>query len=615
MSYNKLFLGIVFPVMLFAQYAKELPQDTLAVVGTHVITAKDFLERFELMPWPKKDMASRIEVTKEEFLQSLIAEKLLAYESAEQNLDQDSATKDMQYKLERLFVRDELYKREVLPKIEVSPKEIREGLKRYAWQLDVEVLGIVAKADGDLLYKKVKNSKDKEAVLNKYKDSLYVILDTIQLNFGTKDLSLEEAAYSLPLRELSKPINSLAYNNWIMIRVLNKYTNQQYVNLSGPDQITKVQKMIAGRKEDSLATKEFASVTGMQRAEAKPEMFFMLAETVYTWMTSDTDAYRNKNLFYFPPAKLPPLQASFHQYLDSVFILNASGNMMLKEVLIGLENNNIVFPSLKKEIIFGILNNNIKTVIQNELLAREGFKKNLQHSENVHHDIATWMDSRRAVLLMSKIYDTIQVTNEMIEAEYLKDPTRYGATVLVKLKEILVDTLPTALAVKEKILSGEDFSKLARKYSQRKEWAKNGGESPLIDVSQWGDLGLHAASAKLDTIVGPFIVKGGFTIFKVLERKIIDDSLRKNFTETRNTIYAKLLTKQRTEVMNRYIGTLAKKYGVSMNNNNLRSTHTTTTSMFTWRYIGFGGRIVAVPNVLSQTGWVNEWRKQILLNQ
>lgn len=615
MKLKKIFLGIVFPALLFAQYAKELPVDTLALIGSSPITARDFLERFELMPWPKKDDRARMELTKQQFLQSLIAEKLLAYESADLNLDKDSVTKDMQYRLERLFVRDELYKREVLPKIEVSPNEIRIGVKRFAWQLDVEVLGIVAKADGDLLYKKVQAGKNKELTLKKYRDSLYVVLDTIQLNFGTSDISLENAAYTLPLNELSKPITSAAYNSWVMIRVLKREPNKQYTTLSGSDQIIKVQKMIASRKEDSLATREFASVTAHQRAEAKPEMFFMLAETVYTWMKSDTNFYKNKNLFYFPAGKIPALETALHYYVDSAFILNADANMTLKDVLIGLETNNIVFPSLKKEIVFGILNNNIKTVIQNEFLAREGYKKNLQYSDNVRHDISTWMDSRRAVMLMQKIYDTTQVSDDEIEFEYRKDPTVYGATVMVRLKEILLDSIPLAMKIKQRLLAGEDFGTLAQKYSKRKAWAKNNGESPLIDVSKWGELGWYATSAALDSLIGPLRIKDGLTIFTVKERKILDDSLRKNFFETKNIISAKLLGRKRAETLNHYIGTLAKKYGVTINEDKLRKVQTTTTSMFTWRYIGFGGRIVATPNVMPQTGWVNEWRKQILLNQ
>ncbi|MEW6062271.1 MAG: hypothetical protein AB1600_10085, partial [Bacteroidota bacterium] len=165
-------------VSQFGFQSNQLPHDTLATIGSHVITAKDFLERFELMPWPKKDVKSRIEFTKLEFLYSLVAEKLMAMEASAQGIGLDSVSLEMQYSLERMFVRDELYRSSVKPKITVTPAEIQNGLKKFAYELEVEVLGILSKSEGELFYKKFKQSKNKKRTLLAFKDSLYVPLDT-----------------------------------------------------------------------------------------------------------------------------------------------------------------------------------------------------------------------------------------------------------------------------------------------------------------------------------------------------------------------------------------------------------------------------------------------------
>ncbi len=615
MRFSWLLLYVVFSSTGFSQRINPLSQDTLAMVGSVPITAKDFLERFELMPWPKKDVASRIELTKQEFLQSLVAEKLLAYEAAGMGIGSDSLSKDMQYNIERMFVRDELYKRSVTAKDEISFKEIQEGMKKYAYELELQVLGIVTKQDGELLYKKLTAAKNKDVSFKRYQDSLYIILDTIKLNFGASDIPIEDAAYALAAKEISKPVNSVAYGNWVMLRLLNKYTNKQYANLSKQDQLHKVKKIIEGRKEDSLATKAFASITSPHRAEADENIFFRTAESLWTWMKQDSLSFKTKNLYYFSPAKFSELEIALWNYLDSTFIIIESGNMTLKKVLEGLKNNYVVFPNLRKEIVFGIFNNNIKTVIQNELLAREGFKRNLQHSENVRHDVSTWMDNRKAHLVMYKILDTLTLSDEEIQHEYMKDPTLYGATVLVNLREILVDSIPPAISLRDRIRAGEDFAKLAKKYSKRTEWAKNGGESGFIDVSKWGELGLYAITARTDSLIGPLKIKEGMTIFKIIERKIENDSFKLDYQATRAKIVERLLPIKKQRTLNKYIGTLAKKYNVTMYNHKLVNTSTTTSSMFTWRHIGFGGRIMAAPTVSPQFGWTNEWQRQINLNQ
>lgn len=605
--------GSVFSQSRFQ--SKELPADTLATVGTTVISAKDFLERFELMPWPRKEQKARIEFTKLEFLYSLIAEKLMAMEASTQNIGTDSATMSMQYNLERMFVRDELYKREVLPKIEISGNELQIGMSRFAYELELEVLGILSEKEGELFYKKFKQSKNKKTALKLFKDSLYVPIDTITVNFGINDLVIEQAAYSIDKDSLSKPLESHLYG-WIMLRLLKKYSNDQYVKLSKPDQLHKARQIISRRKEDSLAVKTFSSVTAPQRAEADPDLFYMLADTIYSILKSDSSLYRNKNVYYLPANVFDTLAVKFSMYLHKAFVTIDSGRpMTLEQVLLGLSNNYVVFPFVRQEYVRWVLNNNIKTVIQNELLSREGFRENLQQSENVRHDVAAWMDNRRSGLLLRRILDTVRVSEEEIEQEYQKDPTIYGATVLVKLREILVDSIGLAKELRERINRGEDFGKLARQYSKRKEWAKYGGESDFIDVSQWGMLGLFASSAKIGEVAGPWKIQDGLTIFTVLERKILDDSLRADFSETRQKIHQRILQQKRQKTLDHYIGTLAKKFNVTLNESNLRNVKTTTTSMMTWRHIGFGGRIVAVPSVVRQAEWVYEWLKQEQLNQ
>ncbi|MDP1677339.1 MAG: peptidylprolyl isomerase [Bacteroidota bacterium] len=604
--------SIMFGQLEFS--SKELPKDTLATIGSQIISAKDFLERFELMPWPKKDVASRVEYTKLEFLQSMVAEKILAMESRQQNIGTDSTTMSLQQNLERLFVRDEFYKREVLPKISAPPGEIFEGMKRIPYESEVVVMGILSQKEGELLRKKIIRSKNKSATFNFFIDSLYVPLDTITVGYGFGDKTAEDVVFSIGKDSVSSPVE-IDPLGWVMFRLLQKKSNDQLVRLSHPDRLRKVENIIRQRKEDSIATKVFASVTSPQKAEANPELFYMLADSILAMMKTDSAAYFSKGMYIFSSTAIAELQKKFTSRLNDAFITIASGNMSVDDVLISLGNNSVAFPSLKPEQVQSVLNNNIKTVIQNELLTREGLKKNLHQTENVRHDISTWLDNRKSMLLIRSVLDTVQVSKDEIELEYQLSPQKYGASIFVRLREILVDSISFAKELRERINKKEDFSTLAKKYSKRKDWEKNGGESPWIEVNKWGDLGVYASNAKLNEISGPLKITGGFTIFSVIEKKIVDDSIRANFFETSHTIEQKLLNEKRLQVMNSYIGTLAKKYNVTMNEEALRNIKTTTTNMFTWRNLGFGGRIVAVPQVVRQTDWVYEWMKQKQLNQ
>jgi len=262
-----------------------------------------------------------------------------------------------------------------------------------------------------------------------------------------------------------------------------------------------------------------------------------------------------------------------------------------------------------------IVNNNIKTVIQNELLAREGVKRNYQQSDNVRHDLAVWMDNRRGRLLMNAVADTVTVSDEEVQAYYTNNASAFGAAVELKVREILVDSVSLALQLRKRIDAGENFASLASKYSKRTAWAARGGESEYFLSTKYPELGGYASSADSGKVIGPLRIPDGLTIFTVLDRRIHDDSIKSTLPAVKQNIRKKLLDEKKQQTWNKYIGGLAAKYNVSMNLANLRKTPTTTTSMVTWRTIGFGGRILAVPMVMPQTEWVREMQSAKKINQ
>jgi parvulin-like peptidyl-prolyl isomerase len=590
------------------------PADTLAIYGSHIITGQDFLERFELMPWPLKDNKARIEYTKEEFLRSLVAEKVLALEAQRLGFGDDTTTGELQYTLQRMFTRDEVYKRDVVSKIRVTEAELRDGLRKYASELRVVLYGLVSKKEGDLLLRKMAASRNKEKTFEAFRDSLYTPLDTLTVNFGETEPVVENAAYALKVGALSQPLQADA-SHWVLVKVIDKTTNAKYAKQSMQDQLYSVRTIVSRRHEDSLASRTFSTLLSPQRAEADPVLFKELADSVLFVMKSDSANHYAKNLFHFTSDDCDRLERTFGAKVGKKLVMIESGDLTLGMVLNGLKYNQVVFPTLKPSVVQAIVNNNIKTVIQNELLAREGVKRNYQQSDNVRHDLAVWMDNRRGRLLMNAVADTVTVSDEEVQAYYANNASAFGAAVELKVREILVDSVSMALQLRKRIDAGENFASLASKYSKRTAWAARGGESEYFLSTKYPELGGYASSADSGKVIGPLRIPDGLTIFTVLDRRIHDDSIKSTLAAVKRNIRKKLLDEKKQQTWNKYIGGLAAKYNVSMNLANLRKTATTTTSMVTWRTIGFGGRILAVPMVMPQTEWVREMQSAKKINQ
>jgi hypothetical protein len=86
-----------------------LSRDTLAMVGNDPVTARQFITRYELMPWHGKENLALVDSTKADFVRSLIAEKLLSFEATSLGIGEDSSSKEYTHQLESMLVRDELY--------------------------------------------------------------------------------------------------------------------------------------------------------------------------------------------------------------------------------------------------------------------------------------------------------------------------------------------------------------------------------------------------------------------------------------------------------------------------------------------------------------------------
>jgi len=54
---------------------------------------------------------------------------------------------------------------------------------------------------------------------------------------------------------------------------------------------------------------------------------------------------------------------------------------------------------------------------------------------------------------------------------------------------------------------------------------------------------------------------------------------------------------------------LAHKYGVKVNENLLYNLPVTNYNMMVYRYMGFGGRLLAVPLTPTFIEWVEKWQK------
>ena len=129
-----------------------------------------------------------------------------------------------------------------------------------------------------------------------------------------------------------------------------------------------------------------------------------------------------------------------------------------------------------------------------------------------------------------------------------------------------------------------------------------------IRASELGELGAVLAEQRNGTVYGPIIDDGRFDIYKVIDKRSAasDVTIEHSIDVAREMA----IEGKKEKILNQYIARLAAEANVRFDYQNVRNLKVTDIQMLTFRYIGFGGKILAVPMLYPHQGWIKYYRNE-----
>ncbi len=595
--------------LLFArQHEEEFSKDTLATIGPQTITVRDLDERIGLMPWLGLNQLAKIDSVKIEALNSLVAEKLLALAGTERRLTADPSTQAMRRSLERLLARDELYKSEVLDKIRLSSAEISSGLARYARQLRVNVVIAASQTNAERIHSILENRTQQDDSLQADTlGALAVGQDTVDIRFGGMNQELEDRAYSLHQGQVSEPFYIDRYG-WVVLKFLDWKTNPDYANESIGERRLAVEKILKERKRDIRSIQYFIATLSPQSARVEPEALRLFADSLHLLIVQDSVRRSITAHYRSLPSDVEELRERLGSRLETVLVRIGDEDLTIGEAIEGLRYQAFVFHSLRRNDFLIEANEMLKKVVEGELLAREAMKRHLQNTANVRRDLNLWSDYWAANAMAKLVVDTIRVNDDETAAYLFRTNPALGNLNYVNIREIFSDSLRQLLQLAIRIGNGESMAELARAYTERKEWRDRDGQSGFFAIVEHPAIGVAAMNVDSGRLVGPLHTENGYSLFEVLGKRLMPGSLRaldSISTQSCND----LLGQKQVGALERYVATLADKFGVTIRYENLRKLQTRPFPMVTKRMIGFGGAIPATPPLAPLAGWTKKYPK------
>lgn len=603
-SFQFIFL-FIFSINIFSQNS----QDTVAIIGKDVITYEQFKERYLLSPQLQNIPEDS---TKKNFLYSLIAEKLWALEADRIGLDTSSIIEESFQPIERMYIRDALFKHEIETKVKLTELDLIRGLQKARANLLVNFLFSNDSSEIFKLYEQLKNGIAFDSLLHQ-RSEYDLQKEPIEVEFGKAKPFLENLVYPLEENSFSKPGKS--DEGWFIF-FLRKRIPSPLSKEENQTVMSKTRTILEDRKRQEFYTDFYKKFFVGKKIKTNGTLFWNFADeiTKIFYKKKETLKENADNNIYLDYEDYQNLKLKFNDSLNSPFVYLDNDSVTFNDFLISFFFEGFYVDKVDSTIINVKLNSRVKYFIEQELLTREGIKRGLHNNNEVRNSIKMWKDYFLANAYKFYLKDSIEVSDDEIYKYYLETQNNSEKKILINLIEITNNDLGIIETVLNRLNEGFDFKELAKIYSNKYVDDSLQIETGLVDPLELGEIGRIALTMNIGDIYGPIKIENDYVIFKLIDKKEADNFYT-SFEESKDKIKDELKAKKYNELIIDKTVEFAKKYNIKINTNLvLNDKELENLRMVVFRMMGFGGRIPAVPYTNTFIEWFEKYKQQTIQN-
>jgi parvulin-like peptidyl-prolyl isomerase len=594
MRSSLLFLLTLFPLCTAAAQPSS-GEAILGKAGDAYITESEFIRRFELLPGLYRHQSAQLDEEKLVVFYSIVAEKLLAQEAIDRNLDADSLFLASMADMEKLLSRDELYREEVAGKVRVSEAEVKEGIRRARRELFVTFLYSDSAGVAAFVRGRISTSEDFSRL--QMDTSMGMVRDTATIIWGDADQAIEDAAYRLRVGETSPVV--MAQNGYYILHLTRERPSGFYTSMK-PDVLRdRVAQRLEQRKEKLRLNQYLAGILKGKSGFARPVPFRRLADALVQTYRLHTD----QSSITMSDTLLHEVTARLGNAVGDTLVVAGRTVWSVGRVLERLATNGFSLNPAELEELPGRLNRQLEIWVWQELLSQEALRRGMEGRPQVKKDLAEWRESFLAQFMKRYIDRSVKVTDEEVMS-YLN---RQGDTLhvpLVQIRELRAGSpveMQEALAELEKNVP---FEEVIRRWSNDPAAKQRGGLSEFFPVTDRSPVGEIANQLKIGQFYGPLAVEGGILYFELVARKIQGPNRDTTLAVRTKTAREELRRLKAKRLTNLLIAQSGRKRGFVVYQDRLNAIKVSAVPMMTFRVLGFGGRIWAAPMLEKQVEWL-----------
>jgi hypothetical protein len=574
----------------------NIPDAVVAKAGETFITEKEFLERFEMLPGLQRQRAGRIEEAKLELLYSLIAEKLMAQEARERKLGQDSIFRLSFEEVRKMLARDQLYRVEVSGKVRVTPKEVNEGAAQALKEVLVAFIYCDRRNDAEFLRKQIKTEKEFDSI--QIDTSIHAVRDTATIIWSDATPAIERAAYSMRKGEISPIIQ--AGTGYYVLKVERVQKNAFYSSLQTAVLRERVEDRIRQRKEEVRLNDFVASALRSKIGYSKPEALKQLVAGL-------EHAYARVPVtgkVAFSDTMLAEVRRACRPFLHDTLCVAGTVVWSVGDILEKLYTKGFSLDSTSIRSIPQNVNGLLRVWVQQELLAQEALARGLDKYPAVRQQLDTWYDNFLEQSMRFYLKKQVKVT----DAEVLSFMQSTDSSVViprVQIRELKTASLDEMHGALNELQNGRSMEEVISRWCSDPNLRQRKGISDPFPVSDRYPVGEIAWQMLVGQRYGPLREGQGYLYFELMSKDSRREPTDTGYVGRKQRATNELLRQREKRLVNLFLAQAGESRGFTIYQDRLSRIKVSPIPMMTFRILGFGGRMFAVPFVDRQIEWLN----------
>jgi hypothetical protein len=387
--------------------------EIVASIGTLNITAEEFSNSYELGP----AFVKRKTESKNRYLKYMIYEKLLALDGYSRNLDEEEETASLIKDFESDLATEEMFKDDILNKIEISEKEIDTVVTQKQLELDIRWLYAQNKDKKDdlLLELNIGISFDSLYLLQ-FKDSIYLDDRSMKISryqLGKKNPGLAEIIDTLTVGQVSNPIE--ADDGWYIFKIHNVWQN---IMTTEAEMIRLRQESINSLKKKKMdkLSDDYVNKLLLGRNSIIKRSGFNILSAYLGLYNLTKEKYNEWNLSDKLSKALDELNVTKENIEQTILVDMNDGTILLEDFLVWYRNRSqyIKFNKTNLQSYSSSVESLVWRMTRDELLTRQAYERNFQQTKSVIKQSKLWKDKIVFSAVKKDIVESVELEQEEV---------------------------------------------------------------------------------------------------------------------------------------------------------------------------------------------------------